>query len=191
MTELSSAARGVLADAGVSIREWVTYGGWLVEVLSGSDERQWVPETEWRGDECGCTDDRCVGYHHDEHEECPCLPALLEDLAQKREAYLVWEDYRAAVDAEDGRGDLAATRAAHARAAAWIKRYFPRAQSFSLDALVNGVRGMSVTYPGPHPGYVGSTPEGERYRQRVWSEGTNAYGYVSHERTGASVADGR
>ena len=30
----------------------------------------------WPGDECGCLDDRCIGFHHEEHEECCCLRSL-------------------------------------------------------------------------------------------------------------------
>jgi hypothetical protein len=33
----------------------------------------------WWGDRCGCYDDRCVGHHHDIHEECPCLSVLIEE----------------------------------------------------------------------------------------------------------------
>ncbi len=33
----------------------------------------------WFGDACGCPDDRCIGYHHDEQDECQCLPALLAE----------------------------------------------------------------------------------------------------------------
>ena len=33
----------------------------------------------WHGDACGCADDRCVGYHHDAHDDCRCLPALLAE----------------------------------------------------------------------------------------------------------------
>jgi hypothetical protein len=32
----------------------------------------------WYGDACGCTDDRCIGYHHDEDDDCGCLPVLLD-----------------------------------------------------------------------------------------------------------------
>lgn len=60
---MNAVALQTLRDAGISEAEWAGrhFGG-----------------TEWRGDECGCTDDRCIGYHHDEYEECGCLPVLLE-----------------------------------------------------------------------------------------------------------------
>lgn len=35
--------------------------------------------TTWLGDRCGCPDDRCIDYHHDEHEDCLCLLALIVD----------------------------------------------------------------------------------------------------------------
>ena len=33
----------------------------------------------WRGDACGCPDDRCIGDHHDAQDDCGCLSALLDD----------------------------------------------------------------------------------------------------------------
>ena len=105
MTKLNSEARRVLADAGITVRDWITYGGWLTDVTDEAGNREWIPETEWRGDECGCTDDRCSGHHHDEHEECGCLPALIQERTKARDAYDIWQDYRAAVEANDGRGD--------------------------------------------------------------------------------------
>ncbi|PPF40668.1 hypothetical protein C5B93_03545 [Rathayibacter sp. AY1A2] len=48
------------------------------------DPDEWAREhgspsaAEWAGDECGCDDDRCIGHHHDEHEDCGCFPAMLE-----------------------------------------------------------------------------------------------------------------
>lgn len=44
--------------------------------------RTWYPAGVWGGDRCGCTDDRCIGYHHDEDDECQCLPVLLQEAAQ-------------------------------------------------------------------------------------------------------------
>lgn len=37
----------------------------------------------WRGDACGCPDDRCIGFHHDAQDDCGCLPVLLVDLARE------------------------------------------------------------------------------------------------------------
>jgi len=36
----------------------------------------------WRGDVCGCSDDRCIGYHHGDDEDCACLPVLIEQYIQ-------------------------------------------------------------------------------------------------------------
>lgn len=36
-----------------------------------------ITATTWRGDACGCPDDRCIGFHHATWEDCRCLPALL------------------------------------------------------------------------------------------------------------------
>lgn len=183
MTKLNAQARSTLADAGITMRDWIAYGGWLKEDTDETGNRRWVQETEWRGDECGCDDDRCIDYHHDEGEECGCLPVLIENRAKDREAYDIWQAYRAAVEANDGRGDQAAYDAVWSRAEAWVRRHYPRAVSFSLDGVVKGERGISATYPGTDPGYVGSEPEDEgHYRQQLWTEGTNPNGRISHER---------
>ncbi len=34
---------------------------------------------EWGGDRCGCPDDRCIGYHHDDETDCTCLPVWLDE----------------------------------------------------------------------------------------------------------------
>ena len=47
--------------------------------------RTW-PDGEWRGDVCGCTDDRCVGYHHDKNEECTCVLVLIEQAVDELRA---------------------------------------------------------------------------------------------------------
>lgn len=43
------------------------------------------------GDKCGCQDDRCVGHHHDESDECGCLEPCIEAFIEDR--------YRAALKA--------------------------------------------------------------------------------------------
>lgn len=37
-------------------------------------------ESVWRGNTCGCTDDRCGGHHHGVGARCRCLDALLDEL---------------------------------------------------------------------------------------------------------------
>ena len=34
----------------------------------------------WTGDRCGCLDSRCIGYHHEAGQPCPCLPVLIQDV---------------------------------------------------------------------------------------------------------------
>lgn len=41
--------------------------------------RHHFPDGAWHGDKCGCSDDRCIGHHHDERDDCGCLGVLLED----------------------------------------------------------------------------------------------------------------
>lgn len=54
--------------------------------------RQWIEwchgpgETTWHGDRCGCSDDRCIGFHHDEDDECSCLPAMIDERGESRQA---------------------------------------------------------------------------------------------------------
>lgn len=67
MTQLNHAARETLRWAGLTPGVWAKRHGY--------DSAK-----AWRGDECGCPDDRCIGYHHDAEEDCGCLPALIDDL---------------------------------------------------------------------------------------------------------------
>jgi hypothetical protein len=47
--------------------------------------RHYFPaEGHWCGDECGCVDDRCIGFHHDEGEDCGCLPEWIRDLRREK-----------------------------------------------------------------------------------------------------------
>jgi len=109
-------------------------------------------------------------------------PRSLNQRAKSREAYDIWQDYRASVEANDGRGDQDAHDAAWRRAEAWVRLHYPRALTFSLDAVVKGERGISATYPpladGSIPDYVGAPPEGDGYRQQNWTEGTDTNGHI-------------
>jgi hypothetical protein len=60
--KLNETAKSALREAGITQTAWAR--------IHFSDGR-------WRGDACGCPDDRCIGYHHYETEECGCLPVLL------------------------------------------------------------------------------------------------------------------
>ena len=56
---LNAAARAELTAAGISVADWIAASG-------GSGT--------WHGDACGCTDDRCIGYHHRGHISPLALP---------------------------------------------------------------------------------------------------------------------
>lgn len=60
--ELNDTARAQLNSFGVTPTEWAQRN-------FGTDE--------WHGDACGCPDDRCIGYHHDNADDCSCLTVLL------------------------------------------------------------------------------------------------------------------
>lgn len=50
---------------------------------AGFTRAQYVREFSddiWHGDRCGCPDDRCIGHHHQNPEDCSCLRAVLDDL---------------------------------------------------------------------------------------------------------------
>lgn len=63
MSALNGVARAALREAGISQVEWIREAGWL--------------DGKWHGDACGCTDDRCIGYHHETEDDCDCLPAMI------------------------------------------------------------------------------------------------------------------
>lgn len=41
--------------------------------------RHYFGDAGWQGDRCGCVDDRCIGYHHNDAQDCHCLPVWLDD----------------------------------------------------------------------------------------------------------------
>lgn len=62
--KLNEDAKTTLKDAGVSQAAWA--------------RANYSADGIWRGDACGCPDDRCIGYHHFKDEKCGCLGVLLE-----------------------------------------------------------------------------------------------------------------
>lgn len=121
MTDLSPAALRELEAAGITQADWIAAGGWYDVEIDDDGVRRVARDGQWHGDSCGCRDDRCIGHHHEAGEECGCLPVLIVDYLKNREAYELWQDYRAAVEANDGRGDEDAYEAAWSRAEDWIR----------------------------------------------------------------------
>lgn len=68
MAWLNAQAKETLRWAGI------TQVAWAREHCGGD---------RWYGDACGCADDRCIGYHHGERDECHCLPVLIDDYRRK------------------------------------------------------------------------------------------------------------
>lgn len=62
MSRLNADAKWQLKNAGITQVAWA---------------REYFTDGQWHGDECGCPDDRCIGYHHDGPDDCGCLTALL------------------------------------------------------------------------------------------------------------------
>lgn len=142
MTALSKRARD-------TIRFWSVGDDPRISVTIAGYTRRWFGDRPWGGDSCGCVDDRCIGHHHEEHEECHCLEAWLDQWVREQEAALaaelIWSAYKAAVEADDGKGDPDAYEAAWAAAEAWVREYHGSGLvSFSLDALVDGRPGIST-----------------------------------------------
>lgn len=57
--------------------------------LAGVTRRAYVDHffgagNQWGGDRCGCVDDRCIGFHHDETQACHCFPVWLDELLNDR-----------------------------------------------------------------------------------------------------------
>lgn len=62
---LTQIARSTIQDHGYSVADYV---------------RAYDPDGQWRGDACGCPDDRCRdGFHHEAWEDCGCMEAILRD----------------------------------------------------------------------------------------------------------------
>lgn len=166
MTELNSSAHEKLQRAGIDPAEWIRRDGMWPGYPS--------EDGQWHGDECGCTDDECIGYHHDADQECPCLPGLIAQYQRNEQADRIWRQYRQAVDEHD----QDAYQDAWNQAQAWIRKHYPRAETFSLDTLVNGMTGISITVhlpdePVDNPA-ITNIGDGE-YRDLVWPANENPW----------------
>lgn len=69
MAEMTAHTIAVLEDADVTPEEWIKHHG---------------HGDTWGGDECGCPDDRCIGYHHLADEPCGCFRVLLDEYVSGR-----------------------------------------------------------------------------------------------------------
>lgn len=70
MSRLNHNAREYLKGNGITQAAWARWNGWRDGV--------------WHGDACGCPDDRCAGYHHDDDAaDCGCLRSLAQDFDQQ------------------------------------------------------------------------------------------------------------
>lgn len=78
MSGLGREAREQIKASGITIAAYIRDQ----KPDSGKDGRTWT------GDSCGCFDDRCAGYHHDEDEECGCLRVLLGETVERLSASL-------------------------------------------------------------------------------------------------------
>ncbi len=63
---MDTTAKRIIQRAGLTVSAYVSH-------YSG-------PDGLWYGDSCGCTDDRCIGYHHYDQHDCGCLPVLIDEM---------------------------------------------------------------------------------------------------------------
>lgn len=141
MTTLTHSARE-------TIKNWSAADDNTVVTIVGYVRRHF--DGRWGGDACGCPDDRCIGYHHDETDDCGCLPALLDEWIRDQraaaEAGPVWAAYGASLEREGHPFDQESYDAAWTAAAAWVQAYCGGGvRTFSLDAPVDGRPGISIT----------------------------------------------
>ena len=71
MTMLNASAKAALRSYGVS---------------QAALARRYFTDGRWHGDACGCPDDRCIGHHHDDPDDCGCLLFVLDEIRAERKA---------------------------------------------------------------------------------------------------------
>lgn len=131
MATLSAQARETLKDAGIGPARWIKIHG---------------NKGTCAGDKCGCSDDRCISYHHDELDECECLPAMIETYFKEQRAIEdgkeVWTAHLNALET----GSSADEEAAASKAALWVEAYQGSRiiVSYSLTEIADGKQGISV-----------------------------------------------
>lgn len=90
MNAIATATRVNYGALSTTARETIKYPPYWMpqtdDVTIAGYVRHCFPDGRWRGDSCGCSDDRCIGYHHDADEDCGCLPVLLGEYVSLRRA---------------------------------------------------------------------------------------------------------
>jgi hypothetical protein len=135
MTALSPDVRATLRDCGITQADWARAQGF-------SDGR-------WYGDACGCSDDRCISYHHDEHDECGCFRVLLARELRVRAAGTRLTDLQAAFP------EWSITPAYDGRWLAWLTTA-PAGEPVRLDA--DTVEGLATALNEDLAGGTGDAP---------------------------------
>lgn len=71
LTGLNPTAIATLAVAGITPQQWIDASSYGYIWPAGETPT-------WTGDRCGCTDDRCIGFHHLGEDDCGCLTVLID-----------------------------------------------------------------------------------------------------------------
>ena len=74
-----------MATLSKQARETIKNWPWGRVTIAGYT-RHFFPDGKWHGDACGCIDDRCIGYHHDNEDDCGCLEPCLDIYVKERQA---------------------------------------------------------------------------------------------------------
>jgi hypothetical protein len=74
MTALTKQARETIKNTWVIFEPPVRF---RAATIAGYT-RHFFPDGKWHGDRCGCPDDRCIGFHHDNEDDCGCLEPCLD-----------------------------------------------------------------------------------------------------------------
>lgn len=82
MARLSAQARET-----IRARSYLAPDGLRPVSIEGYARAQYMTSAaNWCGDSCGCPDDRCIGFHHYDENDCGCLPTLLDQYVEQLEA---------------------------------------------------------------------------------------------------------
>lgn len=128
MGRLTENAREYLSNAvgidGIAETDWARFWG--------------AGDPEWKGDVCGCPDDRCIGHHHSSDEPCDCLMVLGREYDEaEREAIELSKRHQAGDPTAVVDGEMWVAERSGSRTAEW-----------SYDVLVDGQAGIAVRLDG-------------------------------------------